>query len=140
MVNSLTLIGRVGQNPEFRTLESGTKLSSCSLAVSKKYKDKSGETKEDTMWINVEAWGNLAEIFDKYVTKGSLIYVSGELKIDNFEKDGIKQQRSKIVVRDMQMLGGKKEESTQHGSMSQPSQSQGTVLDEIDSEELPFYL
>jgi single-strand DNA-binding protein len=105
MVNKCIFIGRVGQTPEIKTLQN-TKLASFSLAVSEKYKDKSGEKVEKTTWINASVFGNLADVVEKWVEKGQLIYIEGKLQIDEYEKDGIKRQSTKIIVNQLTMLGG----------------------------------
>ena len=116
MVNKVTLIGRLGQDPEVKALNSGTTVTKFSLATSEKYKDRNGERQEDTEWHNVVAWGKLAEICGQYLQKGSLIYVEGKIKTERWEKDGEQRERKTIVIREMTMLGGKNESSSPQSS------------------------
>ena len=79
-INKVILIGRLGKDPEVKTLENGTKRASFSLATNEFYRDKEGNKIENTEWHNIICWRNLAEIAEKYLTKGKLIYVEGKLK------------------------------------------------------------
>ena len=93
-LNEVRLIGRVGKDPEVRFAQSGTAFANFSLATSEKWTDKNtGEKKELTEWSRCSAFGKLAEIIGEYVKKGSLIYVGGRLRTEEWEdKDGIKRQ------------------------------------------------
>lgn len=146
MLNQCNFIGRCGQDPEIINT-SGDKLAKVSLACSESWKDKNGEKKESTEWINLEIWGNLANIFEQYVNKGDLIYVSGKIRTDVFEKDGIKRYSTKIMVREMKMLGSKQEGSQQNQSQDQGSQPHPSTQSNysapkmdgsVDDDELPF--
>lgn len=123
MVNTQILVGRLGKDVEFSTLQSGKSVAKCSLAVSKKYKV-NGETKEVTYWFNLEAWDKLAEIFRDWTKKGDLIYVSGETLNEMYEKDGEKKYTSKVRVNEMKMLGSKNDTTQQAQSQSVPSAMQ----------------
>ncbi len=79
MVNSVTLIGRMGKDPEVRRLESGAVVAKIAIATTEKYKDASGQQHEKTEWHNVVAWRGLAEIMEKYYKKGQLVYVEGKI-------------------------------------------------------------
>lgn len=79
MVNKVTLIGRLGKNPEVRTLESGTNIAKFSLATDESYKDKNGEWQTITEWHNVIMWRDMAERAEKLLKKGYLVYVDGKL-------------------------------------------------------------
>lgn len=112
-INLITLLGRVGKDPEVRHLDSGSTVANFTLATSEMYKDKaSGEKKEITQWHNVVCWGATAEIAEKYVQKGDQLYVSGKLVYEQYEKDGVKHTVAKIKVEKLVLLGsGKKSES-----------------------------
>ena len=101
-VNKVILVGRLGKDPEIRRLENGKAVASLTLATSEKYKDS-----EQVEWHSLELWDKLADIAEKYLAKGALIYVEGKIKTDTWEKEGVKQYRTKIVVFTMQMLGSK---------------------------------
>lgn len=133
MYQRITIIGRCGKDVEVRNA-GGTNVASVSVACSESFKDKNGEKKEIVEWFNIEAWGNLADIFQKYVKKGDLILIDGKIKSETYEKDGIKRTVTKIIVREMKMLGG-------NSVAEKPSASQKPVsnlFDEEDSDSLPF--
>ena len=76
-LNRVQLIGRLGKDPESKFTPTGKKVAHFSLAVSNRWKDKSGETKESTEWVNIEAWGRLGEVCQEYLKKGSLVFLEG---------------------------------------------------------------
>lgn len=107
-LNKMQLIGNVGKDPESKYTQSGKLTVSFSVAVSSTWKDSSGEKKSDTEWINVEAWGKLAEIIQQYVKKGSSIYIEGRLKTDKYEdKGGETKYFTKVVASSIQLLGSR---------------------------------
>lgn len=109
MVNSVALLGRTGKDPEVRQLETGL-VANITLATSEKWTAKNGDKMESTEWHNLTVYGQLADVFQKWVKKGDLIYVQGKIKYRSWEKDGQTHYRTEIVVRDLQMLGGKKQD------------------------------
>jgi len=109
-LNRVQLIGRLGKDPELRFTPNGKKVAHFSMAVSQRWKS-NGETKEYTEWVNVEAWGRLAEICQQYLGKGRLVYIDGRLKTDRYEdKEGETRYYTKVVALQMQMLERKPEE------------------------------
>lgn len=147
-VNKVILVGRLGADPEVKTLESGTKVSSIRLATSERYKDRNGNQQESTEWHNVVLWRGLADITDKYLKKGDQIYVEGRIKTRKWtDKDGNDRYSTDIVANEMTMLGGGSGGSNSGGG--QQSQSAAPVsnqnqvnepsssLDDID-DDLPF--
>ena len=107
MLNKIELIGNLGKDPETKTL-TNTQVSKFSIATSESYKDKSGQKVTETEWHDCEVWGKLSEIVDKYLKKGSKVYVSGKIKTQSWDnKDGVKQYRKVVIVRDLLMLGEK---------------------------------
>jgi len=108
-VNKFIGIGNLGRDPEMRAMPNGTEVANFSIAISEKYKNKAGEMKEVTEWVNIACFGKLAEIAGQYLTKGSTVYVEGKLKTDKYEKDGIERHSTKIIADKFQMLGGKGE-------------------------------
>lgn len=102
-INKCIFIGRAGKDPEVKTTTNST-LANFSIAVSESWKDKNGEKKESTEWINVVVWGKLAEIVSQYVRKGMLVYIEGKLKTESWEKDGITRYATKIQADTVQML------------------------------------
>lgn len=111
-LNRVQLIGNLGRDPESRYTPSGKKVSHFSIAVTNRWKA-GGETKENTEWVNIEAWGRLGEICQEYLKKGSLVYVEGRLKTDKYEdkdKAGEIKYFTKVVALAMQMLDRKPSE------------------------------
>ncbi len=109
-LNRVQLIGRLGKDPESKFTPSGKKVCHFSLAVSNRWKDKNGETREATEWVNIEAWGRLGEVCQEYLKKGSLIYVEGRLKTDKYEDKGETKYFTKVVAQTLQFLDKKEKE------------------------------
>src|SRR5690606_35819663 len=106
-VNKVILVGNLGKDPEVRTLENGRKVANFSLATSEAYKDKSGERVERTEWHNIVFWGPIAEVIERYVKKGSKIYVEGKLRTRSYEQEGVKKYITEIDGQNMTMLDSK---------------------------------
>ena len=106
-LNRVQLIGRLGKDPESKFTPTGKKVAHFSLAVSNRWKDKSGETKESTEWVNIEAWGRLGEVCQEYLKKGSLIFLEGRLKTDKYEDKGETKYFTKIVAQSLEFLDKK---------------------------------
>ena len=106
-LNRVQLIGRLGKDPEGRFTPTGKKVTTFSLAVSNRWKTGSGEAKEYTEWINVEAWGRLGEVCAEYLHKGSLIYMEGRLRTDRYEDKGETKYYTKVVALLLQFLDKK---------------------------------
>ncbi len=114
-VNKVILIGRLGKDPEIRNLDGGVKVATFTLATTETFKDKNGVKQEQTEWHNVVLWRGLAEISEKYLNKGSQVYLEGKIKTRSYEKDGTKKYMTEILVDNMTMLGGKRDnDSSQH--------------------------
>ena len=97
-INKVQLAGNLTRDPELKYISSGTPLCDLSLAVNRKYKTKSGETREETMYVEVTVWGAPAEWISKDCKKGSPVYVEGRLKMDSWEDKNTGQKRSKLTV------------------------------------------
>ena len=142
-VNKVILVGRLGADPEVRTLESGTKVSSIRLATSERYKDRNGNQQESTEWHNVVLWRGLADITEKYLKKGDQVYIEGRIKTRKWtDKDGNDRYSTDIVANEMTMLGGASGGGNAGGGQSPaPAQNQvnepASSLDDID-DDLPF--
>ena len=109
-LNLVQLIGNLGREPEGRFLPSGVKVCNFSLAVNRRWTGSDGEPKEATDWFNVEAWGRLGEICQEYLSKGSLVYISGRLQTDRYEHEGETRYFTKVIAQQMQMLDRKEAE------------------------------
>jgi single-strand DNA-binding protein len=105
-LNRVQLIGYLGKDPETRFTPSGKKVAHFSLGVTQRWKS-AGETKENTEWVNVEAWDRLGEVAQEYLTKGSLVYVEGRLKTDRYEDKGETKYYTKVVALSLQFLDRK---------------------------------
>ncbi len=147
-VNKVILVGRLGADPEVRSLESGAKVASIRLATTERYKDKNGNQQEATEWHNVVLWRGLADITEKYLKKGDQLYVEGRIKTRKWtDQNGQDRYSTDIVANEMTMLGGSGGGSSAStgGAQSQaaaPQQNQvnepqGSALDDID-DDLPF--
>jgi single-strand DNA-binding protein len=112
-VNKVILIGNLGRDPEIRTMQNGGKVANLSLATSETWRDKaSGERKEKTEWHRVVIFGNLAEIAEKYLKKGSKVYVSGSLQTRKWtDQSGTEKYTTEVVLQgfggELTMLDGK---------------------------------
>jgi single-strand DNA-binding protein len=107
MINKVILVGNVGGDPEVRSLESGVKVARIRLATTERYTDRqTNETKELTEWHTVTLWRNLADVVDKYVHKGSQLYIEGSLRTREWtDKDNQKRYTTEVVANEMKLLG-----------------------------------
>ena len=106
-LNKVQLIGYLGRDPEARSIPTGQKVTTFSLAVTRRWKS-GNEGKEATDWFNVEAWGRLGEISREYLKKGSLVFVEGRLRTDKYEdKGGETKYFTKVVALTLQFLDRK---------------------------------
>ena len=121
-INKVILVGNVGRHPEMKSLPSGTHLCKFSLATTdKRSKDENGNPR--TEWHNIVTWGKLAEICDRYVTKGKQLYIEGSIRTRSYEQDGQKKYFTEIHASTMEMLGSRQGDSggspSEYGSVSQ---------------------
>jgi single-strand DNA-binding protein len=144
-VNKVILIGNLGADPEVRHLQNGAAVANFRIATSETYKDRqTGEKREQTEWHSIVAWRGLAEIVEKYLRKGSKVYVEGKLRTRQWQdKDGNTRYTTEIHADEMSMLdrasgGG----GQQAPSMAQPAAAApagapaGNFNDAVD--DLPF--
>lgn len=109
-INKAILVGNTGKDPEVRRTESGVAVASFSLATTEKYKDKNGNTQEQTQWHNIVCWRELAERVEKYVKKGQQLYVEGKITTRAWrDQEGKDRTTTEIVANNIQMLGRKPE-------------------------------
>ena len=115
------MVGNVGIDPEVRSLETGVKVARVRLATTERmFNRQTNETTEHTEWHTITLWRGLAEVVDKYVRKGSQIYIEGRLRSREWERDGVKHYATEIVADDMKLLG-RRPEGAQQGSAQQPA-------------------
>ncbi len=106
--NKVQLIGNLGNAPEVKTTESGKKLARFSVATNESYRNANGEKVTETTWHNLVAWGKVAEIAEKYLTKGKEVAVEGKLINRSYtDKDGNKKNVTEVEVNEILMLGDK---------------------------------
>lgn len=109
-INKAILVGNLGKDPEIRSLETGVKVASFSLATNESYKNKEGQRVEQTEWHNIVMWRGLAEVAEKYLKKGSQIYLEGKIRSRTWDdKEGNKRATTEIIADTFTMLGAKKE-------------------------------
>ena len=107
--NKVQLIGNLGNAPEVKTTENGKKLARFSVATNESYRNASGEKVTETTWHNLVAWGKVAEIAEKYLTKGKEVAIEGKLTNSSYtDKDGIKRYSTEVLVNEILMFGGDK--------------------------------
>lgn len=157
-LNKAMIIGRLGQDPEVRYTQNNTAVATLNIATSEKFKDSSGELRERTEWHRCVAWARKAEICDKYLKKGSQVYVEGPIQTNQWEdKNGQKRYTTEIKVLSLQMLdskgssGGDSDNnynrggggsgmntSSGGGNQSKPTEPVDFGGDNFDDDELPF--
>jgi len=103
-LNQLTLMGNLTKDVELRTLQGGATVADLSLAVNEIWKDRNGDKKEEVMFIECVCWNKTAEIAAQYLKKGNSVLLTGKLKQDRWEKDGVKHNRHKMSVDKLVML------------------------------------
>lgn len=122
-VNKVILLGRLGGDPEVTTLKTGQVVAKFSLATSKSYKDKQGKKVDTTQWHNIVMWQPLAQVAEKYLSKGSLVYLEGELTSRSYDDaQGNKRWFTEIVAHELTMLGGNnKNQESDNSTISEES-------------------
>jgi single-strand DNA-binding protein len=121
-VNKVILVGNVGKDPETRYLEGGTVVSRFPLATSEVYRNRDGEKITNTEWHNIVLWRGLAEVAEKYVRKGTQLYIEGRIRNRSYtDKEGNTRYTTEVVCDNMQMLGKRSDDS---GDMNENKSSQ----------------
>jgi len=106
--NKVILMGNLTRDPELRVTPKGTAVCQLGLAVNSSYKDKEGNTKEETTFVDIDVFGRQAEVIAKYMSKGRPILVEGRLKLDSWEsKEGEKRNKLKVVLENFQFVGAR---------------------------------
>ena len=152
-VNKVILVGNVGKDPEVRHLDSGVAVANFPLATSESYNAKNGERVTTTEWHNIVLWRGLAEVAEKYVTKGRQLYIEGRIRTRSWDdKEGNKRYTTEIYGDQMQMLGtkadnqgggggaqqGQAQNTTQAEQAASPAVSQPQVQEPDADDDLPF--
>ena len=159
MINKVILLGNVGADPEVRTLESGVKVARLRLATTERiFNRQTNESTDHTEWHTITLWRGLADVADKYVRKGSQIYIEGRLRGREWEKDGAKHYGVEIVADEMKLLGRRSDNQQAGAPMggqqgysqpqggyqqpaqqyAQPAQPSSIPAPQDDPDDLPF--
>lgn len=109
MINKVILLGNVGADPEVRALDGGKKVARIRVATTERYTDQQGNKQEQTEWHSVTLWGGLADVADKYLHKGSQVYIEGKIRTREYEAKGEKRYATEIMANDMKLLGRPKD-------------------------------
>lgn len=146
-VNKVILVGNVGKDPEVRHLDSGVAVANFPLATSESYTAKNGERVTTTEWHNIVLWRGLADVAEKYVTKGRQLYIEGRIRTRSYDdKEGNKRYITEIYGDNMTMLGTKsdnqgsssQQENQSNSKASSPAVNEPTIEEPSGDEDLPF--
>jgi single-strand DNA-binding protein len=137
-LNKVMLIGNVGKDPEIRHLENDSVVANFTLATTERYRDKNGNWQEQTEWHNIVCWRLLAERAEKYVKKGSQVFVEGKIRSREWV-DQTEQKRSviEIVAESFQLLGKKADSQPSVQNIQPVTTSAASVGDDLP-DDLPF--
>ena len=140
-INKVILIGNLGKDPEIQSFDTGVKKASFSLATTETYRNREGQDVDQTEWHNIVLWRGLADVAEKYLKKGSQIYIEGRIRYRTYEKDGQKKYITDIEADTLNMLGGRSSSDSnfQGGQPAAPEQSapKPPVI-ETETDDLPF--
>ena len=148
MLNKVTLIGRLGRDPETRYMPNGEAVCNFSVATSESWNDRNGQRQERTEWHNITMYRRLAEIAGQYLKKGSQVYLEGKIQSRKYtDKNGVECTAYDIIVNEMKMLGGggndrKQAQQAQNGTPPAPPTRQAPAapaapVDDVD-DDIPF--
>ena len=127
-LNKVMLIGNVGTDPEVRYLDGNTKVATFRLATTERFKDRSGETRENTEWHSIVAWRQSADVAERFIRKGTQIYVEGRLRTRTWtDQQGAQHARTEINVDTLQLLGRRSDNPGAQGdnTFTSPAPAQG---------------
>jgi len=138
-VNKAILVGNVGKDPEVRYLDNGVAVATITLATTERgYTLQNGTQVPDrTEWHNIVAWRGLAEIAEKYIKKGTQLYVEGKITTRKWEKDGISRYSTEIVAENIELLGRRPENGTSEVAAPKTATTAATT-ENGNSDDLPF--
>ena len=136
-VNKVILVGNLGKDPEVRYLDSGVAVANFSLATTENYKNKQGEKVSQTEWHNIVLWRGLAEVAEKWLKKGSSVYIEGKIRTNKWEdKEGNTRYNTEILADNMTMLGNRINADVSDKNDIKTASEIKSVNDEND--DLPF--
>lgn len=142
-VNKVILVGNLGKDPEVRHLEGGNSVANFTLATNEYYKDKQGARVERTEWHNISAWRGLAELAEKYLKKGTQVYVEGKLRTRQYQdKDNQTRYITEIIAEEISLLGGRpggaNGASSSNGTPAGNADENVSLRQEPELDQLPF--
>jgi single-strand DNA-binding protein len=134
--NKVLLMGNLTRDVELRTTQGGTAIAKFGMAINRKFKQQSGEMKEETCFVDLTAWGRQAEVIAQYTQKGSPLFVEGRLEYSTWEAEGGKRSKLAVVVENFQLMGGRGSGASGGGGQSaaraQPAE------EPVDYGDIPF--
>ena len=134
-INKAILLGNVGRDPEIKSLPSGMRLATFSLATTdRRSKDEHGNPR--TEWHNIVVWDRMVDVVENYVSKGKQLYIEGQIRTRKYEVEGQTKYRTEIHVREMELLGGR----PSSGGSNQGGPDYGSVGQGFpdDADDVPF--
>ena len=138
-LNKAMLIGNVGKDPEVRYLDGSNgqaKVATFTLATTERYRDRNGETRENTEWHNIVAWRNTADVVERFVKKGTQVYIEGRIRTRSWDdQSGNKRYTTEIIADTLQLLGKKSDNPGGQGTY----QSQGAPAQPSYQQPAPVY-
>lgn len=144
-VNKVILIGNLGRDPEVFNFDTGVKKVTFSLATTEVYRNKEGQDIEQTEWHNIVVWRSLADIAQKFLKKGSQVYIEGRIRYRTYEKDGQKKYITDIEADSINILGSRHSDENNTGSGYERNFDHGNVPSSVttsistdDTNDLPF--
>jgi len=142
MLNKVTLIGRLGKDPEIKTFDNGNSIANFTLATNESYKDKNGERKEVTDWHNIQIGiPGLVKLVQQYFKKGDVMYLEGKIRTREYEKEGQKRYITEIVgdtVKFLPKAGGNSESGGSASNHTAPETSNPFDNEAPVDDDLPF--
>lgn len=137
--NKITIVGNLGRDPELRYTPQGTAVCNFTMATNERRRDKNGEQQDMTTWFRVTLWGKQAETANKFLTKGSQVYIEGRLRVDEWEdRDGKSRYTLDVTATDMQFIGSARDGEMAASAPGGHSEDMGGPMPEPGDDDIPF--
>lgn len=149
--NKVLLLGNLTRDIELRHIAGDNAVANIGLAVNRRYRTKEGENREETTFVDCEAWGRTAEVMSKYLAKGRPVFIEGRLKLDQWQdKEGQNRSKIKVVVENFQFVdsgggqgggqgaGGPDVQVRSGGGRAQGQPSGGPAYEPVGEDDIPF--
>ena len=144
--NKVILMGNLTRDVELRQIPSNQAVANIGLAVNRTYKSKEGENREETTFVDCEAWGRTAEVMAQYLSKGRPVMIEGRLKLDQWQdQQGQNRSKLKVVIENFQFIGGRNDNAGGGGgggsapmASQSPSQGGGQSHQSVSDDDIPF--